>query len=89
MAPERPGGGKLAELVANHVFGHVELGEGFPVVDGKVLADELGHDRAGPGPGLDRFTAAGGFGPRHLLEQPLDDVRAFLERTSHGELGPL
>ena len=28
------------------------------------------------------------LGPVHLLEQPLDDVRAFLQRTSHGPCSP-
>ena len=84
VAAEGPGRGELAELVADHVLGHVQLDEVPAVVDGEVLADELGHDRAGPRPGLDRLAAAGGVGPVHLLEQPLDDVRAFLERTSHG-----
>src|SRR5690242_10267563 len=62
VAPEGPGRGELAELVADHVLGHVELDEVPPVVDREVLAHELGHDRAGPGPRLDRLATAGGVG---------------------------
>src|SRR5262249_37872099 len=75
--------GKLAELVPDHVLGHVQLDEVLAVVDGKVLADELGHDRAGPRPGPDRLAIAGLIGLVHPLEQPLDDVRAFIVRTSY------
>src|ERR1700761_3413044 len=81
VAAEGPGRGELAELVPDHVLGHEQLDEVLAVVDREVLADELGHDRARPGPGPDRLAVAGGVGPVHLLEQPLDDVRAFLERT--------
>src|SRR5262249_29250896 len=83
VAPEGPGRRELAELVADHVLGHVELDEVPPVVDGEVLAHELGHDRAGPGPRLDRFAAAGGIGLDDLLEQSHNDERAFLERAPH------
>ena len=69
-APERPGRGELAELVADHVLGHVQLDEVPAVVDGEVLADELGHDRAGPRPGLDRLVVLPLL--LDLLEQPLD-----------------
>src|SRR4051812_27737020 len=86
VAPERPGRRELAELVPDHVLGHVELDEVLAVVDREVLADELGHDRAGTRPGLDRLAVAGLVGPVHPLEQALDDVRAFLQRTSHGPL---
>ena len=84
VALEGPGRGELAELVADHVLGHVQLDEVPPVVDGEVLAHELGHDRAGPRPDLDRFAAAGEsalytfssnrsttYGP-FLSERPMD-----------------
>src|SRR5579883_1828844 len=64
---ERAGRGELAELVADHVLGHVELDEVLAVVDGEVLAHELGHDRAGARPGLDRVAVAGAVGPVHLF----------------------
>src|SRR5438105_8547057 len=57
-------------------------------MDGEVLADELGHDGAGAGPGLDRLAIPGVLGLVHLLEQPLDDVRALLQRSSHGSPVP-
>src|SRR5262245_34466277 len=84
MTLEGPRRGELAQLVPDHVFRHVQLDERAPVVDGEVLADELRNDGTRPRPGLDRLAAAGGIGPRDLLEQPLDDVRAFLQGTSHG-----
>src|SRR4051812_30405262 len=88
VTPEGPGRGELAELVADHVLGHVQLDEVPPVMDGEVLADELGHDGAGAGPGLDRLAVPGVLGLVHLLEQPLDDVRALLQRASHGSPVP-
>src|SRR5262249_32844450 len=69
VAAEGAGGGELTELVADHVLGHVQLDEVPPVVDGKVLADELGHDRAGARPGPDRLAVAAPLGPLDLLEQ--------------------
>src|SRR4051794_12987782 len=59
VAPEGPGRGELAELVPDHILGHVELDEVLAVVDRKVLADELGYDRAGTRPGLDRLAVPG------------------------------
>src|ERR671913_216154 len=78
MAAEGPRRRELAELVAHHVLGHVQLDEVPPVVDREVLAHELGHDGAGTRPRLDRIAVAGVVGAVHLLEQPLGDVRAFL-----------
>ncbi len=63
VGAERPGRGELAELMPDHVLGHEQLHEDLAVVHGEVLSDELGHDRAGPRPRLDRFPVAGLFGP--------------------------
>src|SRR4051794_13208632 len=83
VAAEGPRGGELAELVADHVLGHVQLDEHLAVVDGEVLAHELGDDRAGARPGPDRLAGAAVLGPLDLLEQPLVDERALLRGASH------
>src|SRR5207253_2151505 len=62
---EGPGRRELAELVPDHILGHIQLHECLAVVDRKVLADELGHDRAGPRPGLDRLAVASLVGLVH------------------------
>src|SRR5689334_8667155 len=80
---EGAGRRELAELVAHHVLGHIELEERAAIVDGKPLAHELGHDGARPRPGLDGLAVSRVVGPVHLFEQSLVYVRALFERTSH------
>ena len=55
VAAEGPRRGELAQLVADHVFGHEHLHVQLAVVNHERVADELRHDRAGAGPGLDRL----------------------------------
>jgi hypothetical protein len=80
VALELAGVRELAELVADHLLGHEDVGEAPAVVHGEGEADELGHDGAGAAPGLD----GGALGAALLLrlgatEQLLVDDRALLE----------
>src|SRR5438046_977820 len=56
VALECPRRRKLAELVADHVFRHVQANELPPVVNQERHADEFGNDGAVPRPRLDRLT---------------------------------
>src|SRR3954454_21842806 len=51
---ERSGQGELAELVADHLLGHVHGHVLLAVVHGDRDADEIGQDRRAARPGLDR-----------------------------------
>src|SRR5258708_31614114 len=51
-------GSKLAEFVADHVFGDVNGGEDLAVVDAERVADEIGCDRRAAGAGSDWFLCA-------------------------------
>src|SRR5215207_6687205 len=57
---ERPGRGELAQLVPDHVLGHVHLEERLAVVDQERHPDEVRVDRAVPRPRLDRVPVAVG-----------------------------
>ena len=61
VAAEAPRRGELAQPMADHVFGHEHLQVHLAVVDHERVADELGNDRAGPGPGVDRLLDARSF----------------------------
>jgi hypothetical protein len=47
VAAEGPGRRELAQAVADHVLGHVDLQEGAAVVHVERVPDELGQDHAG------------------------------------------
>ena len=64
VALERSRGGELAQPMADHVFRHEHLHVHLAVVNHERQAHELRHDRAGPGPRLDRLLRA------DLLLQP-------------------
>src|SRR5262245_41574129 len=83
VAAEQAGRGELAELVAHHVLGHVQLDELVAVVDLEVGPDELRHDGAVARPGAQRSAVASLLGLLHLGQQPLIDVRSLLQRTTH------
>src|SRR5215210_2223322 len=58
VASENSRRGKLAELVADHVFLHEHAVELVAVVNFKRMPDKFGDDGAGAGPGLQgRFGA--------------------------------
>jgi hypothetical protein len=60
VAVEGAGGGKLAELVADHVLADEDGHELAAIVDRKREADRLGHDGGATGPGLDGRLHLGG-----------------------------
>src|SRR5579872_2671589 len=80
---EQPRGSEFAELVADHVFRHVQLGELPAVVNQEGHADELGDDGAIARPRLQRFTVARALVALDLGHQALIDVRTFLQRPAH------
>src|SRR5207342_1617261 len=52
------GGGKLAELVADHRVGHEDGNMLATVVDGDGVTDHVGHDHRPTRPGLDDVVGA-------------------------------
>lgn len=56
-----PGGGKLAELVANHLVGHGERSIVLAIVDLELEADEGRDDGAGTGISADRDVVGQGL----------------------------
>src|SRR5688500_2131854 len=77
VAAKGPGRGELPELVADHILGDIKFDEVASIMDGEVLPHELGYDRAGPGPGLDRLPGPRGIGPVDFREQTLVDIGPF------------
>ena len=75
MAAEHATRRKLAELVAHHVLGHVDLLVVPSVVDEKGTADEVRNDRGGTRPGLDGCAL---FAlPETALEELVTNVKAL------------
>jgi hypothetical protein len=70
-------GRELAELVADHVFGHEHGQELVPVVDTEREADELRQDRRAARSDLDDLVAARRAGFFGLLEEVPIDERAL------------
>ncbi len=76
---EDAGGRKLTQLVAHHVFGDENRDEGFSVVNGEVMTDEVRSDHGATAPGLDGLLIAGFDCCIDLAEELLIDVRAFFQ----------
>src|SRR5580700_5591833 len=81
--------GELAELVADHVFGHQHRHVQPAVVHGDGQPDHIGDHHRTPRPGLDRATIILLAGGLHLLGQVQIHERAFLERSGQGYLQSL
>ena len=79
MGLENAGRGELAQLVADHVLGHVDGDEYLAVMDVEGVADEIGSDRRAAGPGLDRLAGAGLGGLFDLCHQMRVDEETFLD----------
>ena len=84
MLAEGARGSELAELMADHVFRHIDGDEGLAIMDLKVESDEIGGDRRAARPGLDRLAAVGLLGGDDLV----DEVRVGKPLASwpHGDL---
>ena len=72
-------GRELAELVPDHVLGHIDRDEFVPIVYRERHPHEFRRYGARAGPGLDHalFAACGGF--THSLRELVVDERRFLE----------
>src|SRR5437879_1423066 len=77
VALERAGGGKLAELVADHVLGHVDRDELAAVVHGDGVADEVRVDRRTAGPGAHYLLIVDLIHRVDLLGKVIVDERTF------------
>ena len=84
MTLERPRRSKLAQLVADHVFGHGDLHVLAAIVDHERHVHELRNDGAGASPRLDRFASPFLSLLLHFEEQLRIDKRAFLATTAQG-----
>src|SRR5262245_39698632 len=77
MGRENPRRRKLAELVADHVLGHVNGNVLLAVVDAEGEADELRQDRRAAAPDLDHFRAARRARGIGFLQEIAVDKRTF------------
>ena len=55
MTFECAGGGKLSELVADHLLSNVNRNKLVSIMNGDSVADKVRGDHAGTGPGLDHL----------------------------------
>src|SRR5215217_373507 len=83
VAVEGAGRRELAELVADHLLGHVDGDVLLTVVDAEGEADELRQDRGAAAPDLDHLVAAGAARGLCLLEKVAVDERPLPDRTCH------
>src|SRR5438552_3902434 len=83
VALERACQRELAQLVADHVFRHVDRNVLLAVVDGDRQPDEIRRDRRAPRPGLDRTLVVDRARGFHLSQQVVVDERTLLDRTCH------
>ena len=77
MAAEIPSQRKLAQLVADHVFGDEHLQVRLAAVNHKCVAHEFGNDRAGTSPRGDRFLASRVILLVYLRVELRIDIRTF------------
>src|SRR6476620_8628044 len=79
MPLERARQREFAELVADHVFRHVDRDVLLAVVHGDRQAHELGRDRRAARPGLDGLLVVDRARGIHLLQQMSIDERSLLD----------
>jgi len=80
VCTEYAGRCEFAEFVADHVLRDIDRNECLAVVDGEVVADEVGCDHGLAGPCFDWFAVGTGFGDGiDFGEKLLIDEWAFLE----------
>src|SRR5450432_136844 len=70
---------ELAQLVANHVFRHVDRDVRLAVMHGNGQADKIRRDRRATRPGLDRFLVVDRSRLFHLGLQVAVDERTFFK----------
>src|SRR5690606_27364687 len=83
MALERTGQRKLAQLVTDHVLGHIYRHMLLTVVHGDRQTDEVGQDCRAAGPGLDRLLVLVGLRGFDFFQQMGVTERPFFQRTCH------
>lgn len=83
MTIERPGWGKLSQLVSDHVLGHKHRYELLSIVDSQGEADEIGQNGGPSRPGLDHLAVACVLGLEYFLHQMTINKWSFLERARH------
>src|SRR6202011_761234 len=74
---------ELAELVANHVLGHVDRHVAAAVVHGNGVADHLREDRRITRPGAQDLLASAGVHRHDALHQFRVHERALLQASTH------
>src|SRR5947208_16456681 len=84
MTVERAGRRKLAELVPDHLLGHLHRNVLVAVVDAEQQSDELRQDRRAAAPDPDHLVPARCARGFCFLEQIPVDERTFPNRTRHG-----
>src|SRR5436309_3459007 len=77
---------ELAELVPDHVLGHVHGDELPTVVHCQGVTDELRADRRPPRPGLDDLLLPRCVDLLDFVQEVLIDERALADRASHARL---
>lgn len=78
VAAEIAGGGKLAKLVTNHIFGYVNGDEFVTVVNSESMAYEVRRNHGSAAPGLDyRLLAGLVHGSDFLFELDTDEGSFF------------
>src|SRR5205814_1966032 len=83
VAAERPGRGKLAELVPDHVLLHEHAEELVPVVDLKRMAHEFRDNRASARPRFERLLGPDLIQHGNLFVELLVYIRAFFCAATH------
>ena len=78
MALERARRRKLAQLVPDHVFGHINGDELAPVMDGDGVADHVGEDGGAARPGTQDLLIVGLVHDGDLLLKMRVDEGTFL-----------
>ena len=73
---------ELAELMANHVFRHIDGNEGLTIVDLKIETDEVRGDSRAARPGLDRLTAVGLLGDGDFVDEVGVDIETLLRERA-------
>ena len=83
VAAEGPRRSKLAELVADHIFGDIDGYMTAAVMNSDRVAYEGGEDRGASGPGLEDLLITGLVELFHALEQLGCYKRAFFNASAH------